>query len=169
MPTQNLISISSSSTYVFAMPIALTAMSTGTGPLVVTATVSPSRTRPAMAPASLYGSVFSLEERSSSEGMLRMGFCFLSTKQTRDDWRMSSSKVGVIAMSHVASSLSRYLRAMAMAFIAWLMAAGPVATTEGGWPLEDSRTTWQMAPAIEFGFESPLTLSRGLSEAATSP
>ena len=55
-------------------------------------------------------------------------------------------------------------RAMAMAFIAWLMAAGPVATTAGGWPLVDSRITWQMARAIEFGFESPLTLSRRLSE-----
>ncbi len=57
-------------------------------------------------------------------------------------------------------------RAMAMIFLAWLMAAGPVATMAGGWPLADSRTTWQTALAIEFNFESPLTLSRRLSEAA---
>ena len=95
---------------------------------------------------------------------------FFRRKHTRDEWRISSSNCGDAVMSiEPVSSSSRYLRAMAMAFIAWLMAAGPVATTAGGWPLEDSRTTWQMAPAIEFGFESPLTFSRGLSEAATSP
>lgn len=55
---------------------------------------------------------------------------------------------------------------MAMIFLAWLMAAGPVATMAGGWPLADSRTTWQTAPAIEFNFDPPLTLSRRLSEAA---
>merc|ERR1719353_2513534 len=66
------------------------------------------------------------------------------------------------------ASSSRYLRAMAIAFIAWLMAAGPVATTAGGWLRADSRTTLQIAPATELGLESPFTLSTGLSDAATS-
>jgi len=80
---------------------------------------------------------------------------------------MSSSNCGDTSRSVApVSSSSMYLRAMAIAFIAWLMAAGPVATTLGGSP--DSRTTLQMAPATLLGVESALTLSRGSSEAATS-
>jgi hypothetical protein len=60
------------------------------------------------------------------------------------------------------------LRAIAIAFIAWLTAAGPVAITFGGSFLCDSRTTLQMAPATVFGLLSDDTLSSGLREAATS-
>ena len=81
---------------------------------------------------------------------------------------MSSSKLACTVRSTGVSSSCKYLRAMAMAFMAWLIAAGPVATTLGGLPPADSRTMLQMAPATEFGLESPLTLSTGLSEAATS-
>ena len=81
---------------------------------------------------------------------------------------MSSSKLACTVRSTGVSSSCKYLRAMAMAFMAWLIAAGPVATTLGGLPPADSRTMLQMAPATEFGLESPLTLSTGFSEAATS-
>ena len=81
---------------------------------------------------------------------------------------MSSSKRGKMTMSVGVSSSSMYLRAIAIAFIAWLIAAGPVATTEGGWPRADSRMMLQIAPATELGLESPLTCRMGLSDAATS-
>eukprot|EP00966_Prymnesium_polylepis_P226020 5227940-Prymnesium_polylepis.1 len=58
----------SSARYSCAVAIALTTTSTGTGPLVVTATSSFSRMRPAIAPASLKTSVLSLAVRSSSRG-----------------------------------------------------------------------------------------------------
>jgi len=57
---------------------------------------------------------------------------------------------------------------MAMAFIAWLIAAGPVAITEGGLFLAFSRTTLQIAPATVFGLLSDDTLSSGFLEVATS-
>ena len=43
---------------------------------------------------------------------------------------------------------------MATDFIAWLIAAGPVAITAGGSLPTDSRTTLQMAPATELGLLS---------------
>ena len=57
---------------------------------------------------------------------------------------------------------------MATAFIAWLIACGPVASTDGGLLPAASRTTLQIAPATVFGFESDLTFSIGLAELATS-
>ena len=63
---------------------------------------------------------------------------------------------------------SAHLRAMAMALMAWLIAAGPVARTEGGVLPAASRTTLQMAPATVFGLESDFTLSTGLADDATS-
>ena len=101
--------------------------------------------------------------------MRAVGRVLERTKQTREDWRISSSKFGATSRSVAPDSSSRrYLRAIAIAFIAWLMAAGPVATTAGGRPPADSRTMLQMAPATELGFDSPLTFSTGLSEDATS-
>mmetsp|Transcript_40717 Transcript_40717/g.121441 ORF Transcript_40717/g.121441 Transcript_40717/m.121441 type:complete len:258 (+) Transcript_40717:391-1164(+) len=161
----------SSATYSWASAIAFVVTSTGTGPLVVMETSSPSRTRPAIAPASLKQSVLSLTVRSSSDGsrsMISAARC--SSYETFDDWRMSPSKVGLMTISTgpplSSGSSCRYLRAMAMALHAWLRAAGPVASRLGSfWP---SRTMLQIAPATELGFDSPDTLSFGLSDAASS-
>mmetsp|Transcript_34220 Transcript_34220/g.101694 ORF Transcript_34220/g.101694 Transcript_34220/m.101694 type:complete len:237 (-) Transcript_34220:375-1085(-) len=90
----------SSATYSWASAIALVVTSTGTGPLVVMETSSPSRTRPAIAPASLKQSVLSLTVRSSSDGsrsMISAARC--SSYETFDDWRMSPSKVGLMTIS----------------------------------------------------------------------
>mmetsp|Transcript_36624 Transcript_36624/g.118107 ORF Transcript_36624/g.118107 Transcript_36624/m.118107 type:complete len:228 (-) Transcript_36624:1139-1822(-) len=85
----------SSATYSWASAIALVVTSTGTGPLVVMETSSPSRTRPAIAPASLKQSVLSLTVRSSSDGsrsMISEARC--SSYETFEDWRMSCAAAG---------------------------------------------------------------------------
>merc|ERR1719487_3075412 len=54
-------------------------------------------------------------------------------------------------------SSSRYLRAIEIPLIAWLIEAGPVAMMPGMAPA-DSRTTLQMAPASLLGTVLPDTL-----------
>mmetsp|Transcript_17771 Transcript_17771/g.37774 ORF Transcript_17771/g.37774 Transcript_17771/m.37774 type:complete len:322 (-) Transcript_17771:280-1245(-) len=168
MEATNLRLTPSCARYSCAVAIAFTTTRTGIGPLVVTATSSPSRMRPAMAPASLKTSVFSLAVRSSSSGSRSTGLNDLvSSNETFEPARTSCSNTGAQMRSTGVASSSKYFRAIAMAFIAWLIAVGPVASTESEEP-RASRITLQMAPATVLGLDSLFTLSVGWLELATS-
>jgi len=117
--------------------------------------------RPAIAPASLKASVEAFAESalsSSAAASLTRASALSRTSATLEPSRSPDSKMGLTVMSAVPSACA-WRRAMAIAFTAGLIAAGPIAVTDGA--VDASRITCWMARATLCGLLSEDTLSDG--------
>mmetsp|Transcript_65755 Transcript_65755/g.130280 ORF Transcript_65755/g.130280 Transcript_65755/m.130280 type:complete len:239 (+) Transcript_65755:258-974(+) len=125
-------SIASSSIFFRAIAIAFTAWLMAAAPIAVTTMRRPSRANEEMAPARTLASVPLAALRAcASSSPLRLRRVFLRMGSRRPEWPSSSWKNSGWTHTSIDWDSLRKVRAIAIDFIAWFAACGPIACSVG--------------------------------------